>query len=52
MPFMVATVTATHDPSAMMNTAPPNNEEAMTIMIGIHVEVGIGPKNLITGSIQ
>ena len=36
----------------MINTAPPNKEDAMTIMIGIQVDVGIGPKNLITGSTQ
>ena len=40
------------EPSAMMKTAPPNREVATTMMIGIQVEVGIGPKNLISGSIQ
>ena len=52
MPVSEATVTANHEPRAIMNTAPPKRDVATTIMIGIHVEVGIGPKNLIIGSSQ
>lgn len=52
MPVSEATVTANQELSAMMNTAPPKSEVAMTMMIGIHVDVGIGPKNLMIGSIQ
>lgn len=37
---------------AMINTAPANREEAITIITGIQVEVGIGPRNLMTGSTQ
>ena len=49
---MEATVTANQEPRAMMNTAPPYREDATTIIMGIQVEVGIGPRNLITGSTQ
>ena len=52
IPVREATVTANQEPSAMMNTAPPKRELATTIMIGIHVEVGMGPRNLIMGSSQ
>ena len=37
---------------AIMKTAPPNNDVATTIIIGIQVDVGIGPKNFIIGLIQ
>ena len=36
----------------MMNTAPLNREDATTMMTGIQVEVGMGPRNLISGSSQ
>ena len=52
MPVSEATVTANHEPSAIMNTAPAKSEDATTRMMGIHVEVGIGPKNLMIGSSQ
>src|SRR5699024_9557465 len=46
IPVIEATVTANQEPSAIINMAPWNREDATTIMIGIQVEVGIGPKNL------
>ena len=52
MPVSEATVTANQEPRAIMNTAPPKRELATTMIMGIHVEVGIGPKNLIMGSSQ
>ena len=49
---MDATVTANQEPRAMINTAPLNREAATTMIMGIQVAVGIGPRNLITGLIQ
>ena len=52
MPDMDATVTANHEPRAMINTAPLNREVATTMIMGIHVAVGMGPRNLMMGFIQ
>lgn len=49
---MDATVTANQEPRAMMKIEPPNRFAVTTMMIGIHVEVGIGPRNLMMGSTQ
>ena len=47
-----ATVTANQEPKAMMKIAPLNRELQTTMIIGIQVEVGIRPKNLMIGSTQ
>ena len=49
---MDATVTANQEPRAMMKIAPPKREPATTMMMGIQVEVGMGPRNFSTGSTQ
>ena len=47
IPVIDATVTANQDPRAMINTAPPNSDVDTTMIIGIQVDIGIGPRNLI-----